>query len=170
MPRGGTIPAVGEMSEGATWAVLRPSFDAVARPFHTLTDDDWQTAWEDPLQRTISEMQDAFHRGVTRIVVVVPTTAMSGGASYAHTSAAAEAIRILVKSAARQWGSAGVTVNAVATGPTDFGIDPLIAGAVSIAPRALATSDASALISFLCSEASGDVTGQTIVVDGGEWM
>ena len=64
--------------------------------------------------RRSPQLQAALHGGVRRIVVVVPTTAMSGGSHYVHTAAAAEAIRVLVKSAARQWGERGVTVNAVA--------------------------------------------------------
>ena len=150
--------------------VIRPRLDPVARPFHTITDAEWEAAWETPMRATISELQAAFHGGDRRIVVIVPTTAMSGGAQYAHTAAAAEAIRVLVKSAARQWGAHGVTVNAVAVSPDDFLDDPDVAGPVSLAPPALATADARSLVEFLSSERAGDVTGQTIVVDGGLWM
>jgi len=153
-----------------TALVIRPAFDPVARPFDSITAQQWEATWEAPLRSTIIDMQRAFHDGVTRIVVVIPTTAMSGGAQYAHVAAPAEAIRVLVKSAARQWGAHGVTVNAVAVDPADILDTPELAGPASIAPRALATHDASAIIEFLCSDAAGDVTGQTIVVDGGVWM
>jgi 3-oxoacyl-[acyl-carrier protein] reductase len=150
--------------------VLRPRFDPVARPFDSLTDDDWTAAWEVPVQSTVRALQRAHREGVRRIVVVVPVLAMSGGAEYAHVAAPAEAIRVLVKSAARQWGADGITVNAVAVGSSTVVERPEVAGPVAIAPPALASSDPDALIAFLCSGASGDVTGQTIVVDGGEWM
>ncbi|HQV56783.1 MAG TPA: SDR family oxidoreductase [Ilumatobacteraceae bacterium] len=150
--------------------VIRPRFDPVARPFHEITDEQFDAAFERPLQDTIAELQDAYRSGVKRMVVVVPTTAMSGGNRYAHTAAAAEAIRVLVKSAARQWGASGVTVNAIAVDPASVLDDVHVAGPVSIAPRALGSADPRALIEFLCSEAAGDVTGQTFNVDGGQLM
>ncbi|MFM7872376.1 MAG: SDR family oxidoreductase, partial [Actinomycetota bacterium] len=85
-----------------------------------------------------------------------------------------EAARILVKSAARQWGAHGVTVNAVAVEPRWFGIDPEVAGPVSIAAPALGAPgvlfDPSPVVTWLCSDAAGTTTGQTIVCDGGSWM
>lgn len=154
----------------AAGRVIRPTFDSVARPFHELTDEQFETAFEEPVQDTIAQLQDAYRAGVKRIVVVVPTTSMSGGNQYAHTAAAAEAIRLLVKSAARQWGAAGVTVNTIAVDPRDVLDDAELAGPVSIAPRALGSADPQALIDFLCSDAAGDVTGQTFNVDGGQLM
>lgn len=156
---------------GAFGRVIRPAFDPVARPFDTLTDDDWDRAWEQPMRATIAALQQAHADGCRRIVLVVPTTALSGGAQYAHVAATAEAVRVLVKSAARQWGADGITVNAVAVDPATVLADPSTAGPVSIAPPALAEpADPGALVAFLCSEDGGGVTGQTFVVDGGRWI
>lgn len=154
----------------AASVVIRPVFDPVARAFDTITDEQFDAAFEAPLRDTVARMQQAWRDGVRRIVVVVPTIGMSGANHYAHTAAAAEAIRILVKSAARQWGAAGVTVNAVAVAPAQVIDDPDIAGPVSIAAPALDHADPSAIIEFLCSDAAGDVTGQTFTVDGGQWI
>jgi len=162
--------AVGSDATGPKAVVIRPPFDPVARPFHTLTDQQWDAAWEVTLRYTIESLAAAHASGVRRVVVLLPTTAMSGGAQYAHVAAAAEAIRVLVKSTARQWGADGITVNAVAVDPAEFGVDPVVAGPTSIAPPALGPASAEALVAFLCSEAAGDVTGQTVVVDGGVWM
>lgn len=166
-------------------AVIVPNIDGTAVPVHRLSDQQIQTLFEDPMAAVIAAFQKAFRLGCRRVVVVVPTTSMSGGARYAATAALAEAARILVKSAARQWGEAGITVNAVAVEPRWFGIDPEVAGPVSIAPPALLqgnktvgdrapdgvpTLDPAPLVSWLCSDAAGATTGQTIVCDGGQWM
>ncbi len=85
--------------------VIRPRYDPEPRPFESLTEDHWDAAWEQPMRATIEALPRAHHDGVRRIVVVVPTTGMSGGSLYAHVAAPAEAVRVLVKSAARQWGA-----------------------------------------------------------------
>jgi 3-oxoacyl-[acyl-carrier protein] reductase len=123
------------------------------------------------MREAIDALQDAFRSGARRIVVVVPTIGMSGGAQHAHVAATAEALRVLVKSAARQWGRDGITVNAVAVAPELVLDAAALAGPATLAPPALAPpGDASAVLDFLCSEAAGDVTGQTVTVDGGRWM
>ncbi|MEN9804576.1 MAG: hypothetical protein RIS41_1423 [Actinomycetota bacterium] len=140
-------------------------------PVAQITDEQIDRLWEQPMRTVITELQRAHSEGCRRIVVVVPTTGMSGGAQYAAVSAAAEAMRVLVKSAARQWGTSGITVNAVALAPEAFGVDAAVSGPVSIAPRALEGDvDPVATVSFLCSEAAAHVTGQTFVCDGGLWM
>ncbi len=136
-----------------------------------LSDDDIDRCWERPMRVVIDELQRAHSDGCRRIVVVVPTTGLSGGAEHAAVAATSEAARVLVKSAARQWGADGVTVNAVALAPEAFGVDTSITGPVSIAPRALdGAVDPADTISFLCSDAAAHVTGQTVVCDGGLWM
>jgi len=136
-----------------------------------LTDAMIDDVFERPMQNVIAALQEAHTSGCRRIVVVVPTTGMSGGSHYAVHAALAESARILVKSAARQWGAHGITVNAVAVDPQWFAIDPAVSGPVSIAPRALVGEvDPVNTISFLCSEGAGHVTGQTLVCDGGLWM
>lgn len=136
-----------------------------------LTDTHIDEIYEQPMQRVITALQEAHSTNCERIVVVVPTTGMSGGACYAPQAALAESARILVKSAARQWGASGITVNAVAVEPHWFSIDTTISGAVAIAPRSLANEVSPVgVVTWLCSKAAGDVTGQTIVCDGGLWM
>jgi 3-oxoacyl-[acyl-carrier protein] reductase len=158
------------VSDSKACVVVAP-LDVEPVPVARLTDEQIDRFWERPMRIVIDELQRAHSDGCRRIVVVVPTTGMSGGAEYAAVSAAAEAMRVLVKSAARQWGRLGVTVNAVALAPEAFGVDASVSGPVSIAPRALEGDvDPLATVSFLCSDAARHVTGQTFVCDGGLWM
>lgn len=151
--------------------VLVVEIDAGSRPLSTITDSDIETVWEQPMRRLLLAMVGAKLSGCTRIVVVVPTIALSGGSAYVLQSALAEAAHVLVKSAARQWGVDGVVVNCVVLAPGDFGIDTELSGDVSLAPRALPNAPSAAeAISWLCSESALSITGQTIVVDGGLWM
>ncbi len=172
MTAGSPPGAVGSVHVAQVGAgvVIRPVFDPQPRSVESITDEQFESAFDSPMRNTVTAARAAVAAGARRIVVVVPVTAMGGGSHYAHTAMAAEGVRLLVKSAARQWGGRGVTVNAVAVSPEGVLADPELAGPSSLAPPALTGRDPEALIAFLCSDAGGDVTGQTIVVDGGVWM
>lgn len=155
--------------------VVVPTFFAGAIAFVDLTDADFDAAWEQPMRQTIVAFQTAHRSGHTRLIAVVPTIGMSGAPQLAHAAATAEAIRVMVKSAARQWGADGVTVNCIAIAPELFGIDADAVGAVSIAPPALASrgsvlDDIVPLIRLTTSTDAHHITGATITADGGIWM
>jgi 3-oxoacyl-[acyl-carrier protein] reductase len=161
-------------SDCATTVVV-PSLDCAAKPFTQLTDADFDVAWEQPMRQTITAFQQAHQAGHTRIIALVPTIGMSGAPQLAHTAATAEAIRVMVKSAARQWGADGITVNCIAIAPSLFGIDATAVGAVSIAPPALAScgtliDDIAPLIRLASSSEAHHLTGATLTADGGIWM
>ncbi len=143
--------------------------------FTDLTDDDFDAAWEQPMRHAIVSFQAAHRAGHQRIIAIVPTIAMSGAPRLAHVAATAEAIRLLVKSAARQWGADGITVNCIAVSPSLFGISPEAVGAVSLAPPALASAGSLAndiipLIALLAGAGAHHLTGSTLTADGGVWM
>jgi NAD(P)-dependent dehydrogenase (short-subunit alcohol dehydrogenase family) len=140
-------------------------------PFIEVDEARWAASCEDLLEATLRCLQSAFpllrERG-GRIVVVTTTVAMTGGSGLAPYAAAAEGRRALAKSAARQWGKHGITVNCLAPAPPD-------PDTVSIADRALDTPgdpelDLGPVVAFLAGDDARFVTGQTIVVDGGLWM
>ena len=106
-------------------------------PVEDLDDATIDAVFEQPMRKVIAGLQRAHAAGAKRIVVIVPTIGMSGGDQHAVHAALAEAARITVKSAARQWGAEGITVNAVALAPERFGVDPAVSGPVAIAPRAM---------------------------------
>jgi 3-oxoacyl-[acyl-carrier protein] reductase len=143
-------------------------------PMAELTDDAFGAAWQDTMDAATATCIDARERMVAHggaIVLTTPTIGQSGASQYAHWSAAAEGVRVLAKSAARQWGSDGITVNAITISPDLALGSPSAAGATSLAAPALPTSAASAaefIVAFCGLPRS--VTGQTIATDGGVWM
>ncbi len=149
---------------------------AAAAPSHhrieDYTDDEFAEAWEQPIRAAIDALRGARRRGARRIAVITSTQGMTGAAGDAPNAMAAEALRALVKSAARQWGPDGITVNAIAVGPATLGGLP---DTVAIAAPALGDvpdeADAIApMVAFCCSARSGRLTGSTLVADGGSWM
>jgi len=150
-------------------SVIVVDVDPTPTPVGELDDAAIDRLWEQPMRSVISALQEAHRDGRDRIVVVVPTIGQSGGASYAAQAALAEAARVLVKSAARQWSDR--SVNAVVLDPSEWGVDPAVSGPVSIAPRARSgVVDPLPLIEWLSGDGAADVTGQTVVCDGGQWM
>ena len=143
--------------------------------FDELTDEAFDAAWEQPMRHAIAAFQAAHRAGHRRLIALVPTLGMSGAAGLAHAAATAEAVRVMVKSAARQWGADGMTVNCIAVAPELFGIDPAAVGAVSLAPPALSTTgtvadDIVPLIRLVAAADAHYITGATLTADGGVWM
>ena len=104
-------------------------------------------------------------RGGGRIVLVTPTAGLVGRAERVALATAGEGMRSLTKVAARQWGTAGITVNcvAVAVDPGDDGpLPPALGRRLDI------RRDVGAVVSLLASESA--LTGVTIPVDGGVVM
>jgi 3-oxoacyl-[acyl-carrier protein] reductase len=149
------------------------------RPMVGLSDADFASAFEQPVLGLLWSLQAAhahLARPGGRVVVLVPTAAMAGAPGLAATAAAAEAHRLLAKSAARQWGEEGIAVNVVAAD-----IAALAAGhpdlpSVALSPPALgpgAVGDLTAIarvVTWLASADSSVLTGATLSADGGIWM
>lgn len=142
-------------------------------PFADLTDEQFGAAWQTTMDDAVAACvgaRESFGAGGGSIVLTAPTTGMAGGAEFAHWAAAAEGVHVLARSVARQWGPEGIAVNVLAFSPDELGIDPAIAGPVSIATPARPGASIAGALVFLCSPAARDVAGQTITVDGGLWM
>ena len=83
---------------------------------------------------------------------------------------AAEGMRSLAKSAARQWGERGITVNCVAPPLGLLGADTPAAVDRPALGRAPTVEDLAHAIAVLASDAARSITGATIPVDGGVVM
>jgi 3-oxoacyl-[acyl-carrier protein] reductase len=138
--------------------------------------DEWDQRSERVLRDALTALQDA-HRALSasggRVVVVAPTVGIPGAAALVPFVTAVEGVRAMAKSAARQWGANGITVNSVLV-PVEM-LASATAGATSFLPppalgSAPTIADVAAVVAtFLDPERRG-ATGATVVVDGGSVM
>lgn len=110
-----------------------------------------------------------------RVVNIASATVHAGVPFFAHYTASKGAVIAVTRSIAKEVGHEGITVNAVAPGLVDnessaalndTSYFPTLERQRAI-PRAMTPADLTGAITFLCSPASGFITGQTMVVDGG---
>ena len=102
----------------------------------------------------------------------------TGAPGYGPYSAAKEAVRSLTRTAAREWGRYGITVNCVCPASVAHRLPPegdderARAFAAMYADHPLGRDgdperDIAPAVAFLLSDASQYLTGQTLMVDGG---
>lgn len=117
-----------------------------------------------------------------RIVTMGTSMGLFGAAGYGPYAASNEAIRSLTRTAAREWGRDGITVNCVL--PASAGHRAPVAGSDPAREAAFAAMyddnpvgrdgdavhDIGPAVAFLLSDDCRYVTGQTISVDGGGIM
>ncbi len=141
--------------------------------------------WDDVISTNLSSifklskaclrgMMKAKHGRIINISSVVGSTGNPGQANYC---AAKAGISGFTKSLAREIGSRGITVNAVAPGFIDTDMTRALPeeqrdALVSQIPLARlgAAEDIAATVAFLASPAAAYITGETIHVNGGMYM
>ncbi|MDB5482367.1 MAG: short-chain dehydrogenase/reductase [Caulobacteraceae bacterium] len=116
-------------------------------------------------------------QGAGSIVNVSSTYGHEGAAGAAVYAASKHAVEGLTKSAALEFASKGVRVNAVAPGPTDTGMLDRFTGGEdgkaymrSVVPlgRLAQPNEPARAIVFIASDAATYITGQVLSVDGGK--
>lgn len=177
-------------------AALRAALDAISAdlgaPHHLVNVvggagvDDWWRAREIPLevydrimgrnvryamvscQWAAQQMIRAGHGGAIVNVSSVATRAVPLLAPYGAAKAALEAMG---RTMAAEWGPAGIRVNAVAAGTVKTpraGTDDLESASRDIPTQRRGTpTDIAHAATFLLSDLADNITGQTLVVDGG---
>ncbi len=111
------------------------------------------------------------------IVLVSSIVGMTGNAGQAAYAASKAGLLGLCKSVAKELGSRNIRVNAVAPGLIETAMTekmPDVAREYLLKQAALGRpgtpEDVSGAVAFLCSDAAGYITGQTLVIDGGVVM
>ena len=141
--------------------------------------------WDDVIDTNLNALYrvtKACSRGMTKarwgrvvnITSVVGSMGNAGQSNYAATKAGAEGFS---RALARELGSRGVTVNCVAPGfiDTDMTRDlpeeqrQLLQDQIPLG-RLGQAEEIAALVGFLCSDAAGYITGETVHVNGGMHM
>jgi NAD(P)-dependent dehydrogenase (short-subunit alcohol dehydrogenase family) len=120
----------------------------------------------------------AGRRGV---VVSITTTYTRTGSAYVVPSAVAKAgVEALMRSLAVEWGPRGIRMNCIAPGPipTEGAFSRLLprpdleehAKARNPLRRFGTVEEFANLAAFLVSDGSGYINGETVIMDGGEWL
>jgi 3-oxoacyl-[acyl-carrier protein] reductase len=111
------------------------------------------------------------------MVLVTSIVGITGNAGQAAYAASKAGLLGLCKSLAKELGSRNIRVNAVAPGLIETAMVEKMPGAAkeflikqAALGRAGKPEDVSGAVAFLCSDAAGYITGQTLVVDGGVLM
>ncbi len=141
----------------------------------------WQSVMDVNLNGTLRCLQAAGSRmmehgggAIVNLSSVAGVRGVPGRAPYAASKAGVEAV---TRTAAVEWASRGVRVNAVAPGYVDSELveEYVKTGRLALAPilaripmgRMAKPAEIASVICFLCSDEASYITGQVIAADGG---
>ena len=118
-------------------------------------------------------MPGMVERGYGKVVNIASSAIFAAKNNLAHYVAAKAGVVGLTRALAREYGNAGITVNAISPGATDSGAagstPEYLQSKVGVRSiqRVQVPDDLVGAMVFLCSPMSDFVTGQNLVVDGG---
>ncbi len=153
--------------------------DLERRPFEELSAEDWKDVLDVNVigtflctQAVVPSMKES---GAGKIINVGSNVVHKGLPQLLHYVASKGAVHALTRALARELGPFGITVNAIAPGyvhhegtaQNDGGRNEQVISLRALG-RAETPDDLLGTIVFLASDDSEIITGQTIVVDGGE--
>jgi 3-oxoacyl-[acyl-carrier protein] reductase len=143
--------------------------------------EDWDAVLDTNLA-SVFRLSKAVLRGMMkartgRIVSITSVVGLTGNPGQANYAAAKAGIIGFTKSLAREVGSRGITVNAIAPGFIDTDMTRALAEAQRSAlnsqiplGRLGQPADIAAAVAFLCSADAAYITGETLNVNGGMHM
>jgi 3-oxoacyl-[acyl-carrier protein] reductase len=145
-----------------------------------MTEDDWNDIIATDLTAAFHTTKAVLAGGMLRnrwgrIVNMSSVVGITGNPGQANYAAAKAGLIGFTKAIAKEVGSRGITVNAVAPGYVRTELtgnsltDEMVAELVKFTPlqREGTPEDIAAAVAFLCSPGAGFITAHTLVVDGG---
>ena len=149
------------------------------RPFFEIPLDEWQKVIDVNLTGVFLCARHAYEpmrqRGWGRIINISSGVVPVGRANYMHYVASKAGVVGVTRAMARELGGFGITVNAILPGATQTEIprdtvtpeQRKVFIAMQSLQRAQVPEDLSGVVSFLASDDSRFMTGQSLIVDGG---
>jgi 3-oxoacyl-[acyl-carrier protein] reductase len=146
-----------------------------------MKEEDWNAVIDTNLA-SVFRLSKAVLRGMMkarkgRIVSITSVVGLTGNPGQANYAAAKAGIIGFTKSLAREVGSRGITVNAIAPGFIDTDMTRALAEAQRASLNAQIPlgrlgqpADIAAAVAFLCSADGAYITGETLHVNGGMYM
>lgn len=143
-----------------------------------MTDDKWNDVLRTNLTGTFNVVRAASRQMIRQksghIIVISSIVGIGGNAGQANYAASKAGVIALAKTAAKELGSRGITVNVVAPGFVETDMtsaldkEAISAYLASTPLRRSGTGDDIAkAVAFLAGEEASYITGQVLVVDGG---
>jgi 3-oxoacyl-[acyl-carrier protein] reductase len=143
-----------------------------------MSEEDWNAVLDTNLKGAFHCIKVAqrtlLRKRCGRIINISSVSGLVGNAGQANYSAAKAGLIGLTKAVARELGSRGITVNAVAPGFIQTDMTAKLPAEVLEAARNQAPlqrlgqpEDVAAAVAFLASDAAAYITGQVLAVDGG---
>jgi len=148
-------------------------------PFVDMSFEEWRNIMSITLDGSFhcikGSLPSMIEAGGGHIIALAGDTALSGAAGKVHSSAAKSGQTGMVRALARELGEHGIRVNCVSPGyintprPAHRTARPQ-AGSLIPLGRWGESEEVAATVRFLCGPGSDFITGQTIHVNGGQWM
>ena len=148
------------------------------RPFHEISVEEWDRVTAVNIKGVFLSAKAVLpamrEQGGGRIINISSNTVMAGTPNFLHYVASKAALIGMTRSMARELGTYGINVNAIAPGlvehegqtvPAEISASRVDARSIK---RRQEPGDLTGAVLYLASPDSDFVTGQTLVVDGGD--
>lgn len=171
-------------SEGRIDALVNNAAGNFVSPGENLTPNGWKAVIDIVLNgsfyATHAAAQHMLAAGSGSILNVIASYAWHGHPGTVHSAAAKGGIVAMTRTLAVEWAARGVRVNCIAPGPTEtegagkalWGSDEARARVQGGVPagRFARPEEIAESASFLMSDRADYITGEVLVVDGGQWL